>query len=257
MKEGADLLGRLRVASPCPASWEAMEGDERVRFCRQCELHVYDLSAMTRAEAESLVARTEGRLCARFYRRADGTVLTSDCPRGLAAARRRVARAAGAAFASLLGLFAAASGKPQQKTSCPAGGDFKVERTATSASSFASVSGVVYDPACAVIPGARVVLTNRETGRKYETRADDEGEFHFVAVTPGKYRLEIETTGFRRFVREDLRLGTGEAARLGATLDVMIMGEIVIIEKNDKPAVESGNGVTVFREKAITGLPHP
>jgi hypothetical protein len=64
---------------------------ERIRHCSQCQLNVYNLSAMTRAEAEALVGRAEGRLCVRFYRRADGTILTQNCPVGLRALKRRVA----------------------------------------------------------------------------------------------------------------------------------------------------------------------
>ncbi len=71
---------KLEVASPCPESWECMRGDGRVRFCDRCELNVYNLSEMTEAEVEALVHGTTGRLCARFYRRRDGTVLTRDCP---------------------------------------------------------------------------------------------------------------------------------------------------------------------------------
>src|SRR3954471_24974057 len=88
-----DILDQVRVASPCPARWEDMEGDERRRFCGQCQLHVYNLSAMTRAEAMALVSGAEGRLCAGFFRRADGTILTSDCPIGLRAARAAAAAA--------------------------------------------------------------------------------------------------------------------------------------------------------------------
>ena len=73
-------LDDLHVARPCPASWEAMDGDARVRHCGLCQLHVYNLSEMTEAEALRLVRETEGRLCVRFFRRADGTVLTRDCP---------------------------------------------------------------------------------------------------------------------------------------------------------------------------------
>ena len=65
-----------------------MQGDERVRFCEQCALHVYNLSAMTASEAENLVLEKEGHLCVRFFQRNDGTVLTQDCPRGLAALGR-------------------------------------------------------------------------------------------------------------------------------------------------------------------------
>lgn len=88
-----DVLDRLQVASPCPVRWDDMQGDDRKRFCGQCRLHVYNLSAMTREEAVTLVTTAEGRVCAGFWRRADGTVLTRDCPVGLAAARAKAAAA--------------------------------------------------------------------------------------------------------------------------------------------------------------------
>ncbi|HEX8558989.1 MAG TPA: hypothetical protein VF668_12850, partial [Pyrinomonadaceae bacterium] len=98
-------LEGVRVAAPCPARWEKMAGDERVRYCDSCSLHVYNLSGMTRREAEALVAGAEGRLCVRFHRRGDGTILTRDCPVGLRAVRRRVARVAGSALAAALGFL--------------------------------------------------------------------------------------------------------------------------------------------------------
>lgn len=82
------VLDDVRVASPCEASWEDMVGDERKRFCTQCARHVFNLSALTRGEAEALV-QGAGELCVRFYRRADGTLLTADCPVGLRRRRRR------------------------------------------------------------------------------------------------------------------------------------------------------------------------
>jgi len=103
-------LSKVRVASPCPADWDSMIGDERVRFCGQCELNVYNLSAMTKAQAENLIVRTEGRLCVRFYRRRDGSILTQDCPVGLRALRQRISRIRRAVAAGLLGFFAGASG---------------------------------------------------------------------------------------------------------------------------------------------------
>lgn len=90
---------QLRIASPCRAPWENMDGDDRVRFCRECNRNVYNLSVMTETEARGVIAEREGRLCVRFYQRRDGTVLTSDCPVGrkrsflLAGARTAVAMA--------------------------------------------------------------------------------------------------------------------------------------------------------------------
>lgn len=79
----------LKLASPCTASWAAMGGDERVRFCGMCSKNVYNLSAMTEGEVDKLFNSTDGRLCVRFLQRADGTIITDDCPVGLRAVRAR------------------------------------------------------------------------------------------------------------------------------------------------------------------------
>lgn len=106
MSKYTSPLDEVRVAAPCPADWGKMVGDERVRYCGSCSLHVYNLSGMTRREAEVLVTSTEGRLCVRFYRRADGTILTRNCPVGLSAVKRRVARVAGSVLTAVVGFFA-------------------------------------------------------------------------------------------------------------------------------------------------------
>jgi hypothetical protein len=106
MSKYANPLEQVRVAAPCPAEWGRMVGDERMRYCDQCSLHVYNLSGMTKRAAEALVATTEGRLCVRFYQRADGTIITRNCPVGLSAVRRRVTRAATATLTAVLGFFA-------------------------------------------------------------------------------------------------------------------------------------------------------
>ena len=101
-------LKHVKVAAPCSANWEEMfsfEG-ERVRYCSQCKLNVYNLSQMKRREAETLLMRTEGRLCVRFYRRPDGSVLTQNCPIGVQAIKARVSRAAQFVLGMGLGLLA-------------------------------------------------------------------------------------------------------------------------------------------------------
>jgi hypothetical protein len=98
-----DVLDRIRIASPCHARWEDMAGDDRKRFCCECSLHVYNLSAMTRDEAVELVSGAEGRLCAGFWRRPDGTILTQDCPVGIAARAAAATRRMVTTIALLLG----------------------------------------------------------------------------------------------------------------------------------------------------------
>lgn len=95
-------LNTLKVASPCPADWDKMEGDDQVRFCGGCRKNVYNLSEMPQDEAQALVNRLEGRLCVRFYTRADGTLLTQDCPVGMRAMRRKLVKKLSYAAAVLL-----------------------------------------------------------------------------------------------------------------------------------------------------------
>ena len=72
-------LDVIQVRKPCPADWDAMAGDDRVRFCGTCQRHVHNLSAMTRADATDLVALRGDSVCVRFARAAEGgTVQTLD-----------------------------------------------------------------------------------------------------------------------------------------------------------------------------------
>lgn len=75
-------LEDIRIASPCPMEWAAMEGDDRVRHCGECDKQVFNLASMTRAEATELVRTRTRSLCVQLHRRADGRVMTSDCPVG-------------------------------------------------------------------------------------------------------------------------------------------------------------------------------
>ena len=107
MRRFSNSLDNVSVAAPCPADWDAMIGDDRVRFCSQCELNVYNLSAMSPREAESLIARTEGRLCVSFYRRRDGSIITENCPVGLRRLKQRAFKFKRAVGSAVLGFLAA------------------------------------------------------------------------------------------------------------------------------------------------------
>ena len=106
MARFSNLLDTVRVATPCESSWDQMAGDQRVRHCDQCDLNVYNLSGMSRKAAEAMLNNTEGRVCVRFYRRLDGTIITADCPVGIRALRRKIARVAAAGMAAVLSFLA-------------------------------------------------------------------------------------------------------------------------------------------------------
>jgi len=109
MRQDIPLLDNVRVAAPCPANWNEMVGGERVRYCRACEKNVYNLSEMTRKDAEELLETHEGRLCIRYYQRADGKIITQNCPVGLQALRRAYLRTAARVSAICGALFGSAA----------------------------------------------------------------------------------------------------------------------------------------------------
>lgn len=96
----------VRIASPCPASWDGMLGDDQVRYCHHCSQAVFNLSSMTGAEAKLLLKTTQGRICVRYFVRNDGTIMTADCPVGLARIRKLAAKRISAVATLLLSLFA-------------------------------------------------------------------------------------------------------------------------------------------------------
>src|SRR5437868_5105752 len=93
---------KIRVASPCQARWDAMQGDERARFCNLCQKNVYNLSSISANQVAALIEEKEGKLCGRFYQRMDGTLLTADCPVGLARYWKKTQAIAVATIAALL-----------------------------------------------------------------------------------------------------------------------------------------------------------
>jgi len=107
-------LDQIKVASPCSASWDEMVGDDRVRFCGSCAKNVYNLSAMPREEAEALIRERLGaELCVRFFQRADGTVMTADCPVG---AKRKQRKKLALAVAGAGAMAAAALSFAERRT---------------------------------------------------------------------------------------------------------------------------------------------
>jgi hypothetical protein len=115
------MLDQVKVASPCNAEWNDMVGDDRVRFCLKCDKNVFNLSAMNSADAEALIAeRAGGELCVRYYQRADGTIMTQDCPVGVTKKRRKKAALA-IAGAGAMAAAAYATMMPVG-AECPTGG---------------------------------------------------------------------------------------------------------------------------------------
>jgi len=96
-------LSQIKIATPCPADWNKMKGDERVRFCGDCKLNVYSSAGLTQEEVMDLVRRRQmgERICMQLHKRADGTLITKDCPVGVSLAARMKRRMMALRFAMI------------------------------------------------------------------------------------------------------------------------------------------------------------
>jgi len=179
----------IRIASPCTADWERMTGDQRVRHCAECNLDVYNFSAMTSREVEELLTASRGkRLCGRFYRRADGTMLTNDCPVGFRAVVRRVSRVAGAVLSAAMSTSFAVAQTPQKGTALT-----------QIAPAEAGVEVVVADETGAVIPKAQVLLQDEKGAEIAKGLSNERGEYRVTALPAGPYVLTVHSWGFATY----------------------------------------------------------
>jgi hypothetical protein len=232
-----------------------MSGNDRVRFCDLCNLHVYNISQMKRREAEALVAGTEGRLCARLFRRADGTVITKDCPVGLRAIQRRVARIGGAVFTAILSLTATIAGqKPAAKDKSSCQQQVTVTKSNAETNQEAgSISGTVVDPNGAVIAGVRVMVARKNCATLATVTTDENGKFQFRALSPDIYELTFESKQFAKHTVTEIKIGDNEVVNIMASLQPKTATKTIGIIAISEPLETTS---TIFTGDLIRRLPH-
>src|SRR6266849_2873506 len=83
---------------------------------------------------------------------------------------------------------------------------------------FGNIVGTVIDESGAVIPNARVTITDANKGTVLTADTNDSGNFTQTQLTPGTYRVAVEKSGFKRAVQENVTVTVGLTARVDATL---------------------------------------
>jgi hypothetical protein len=118
---------------------------------------------------------------------------------------------------------------------------------------FGSISGTVLDATGAAVPAATVTLTNLGTSEKRTMQSDTAGSYTFVNLVPGRYRIEAERSGFKRFTREPIVVEVQSAVRidipmeLGAvtqTVEVTAATPLLQPQTSDLGQVVAGRSVT-------------
>jgi hypothetical protein len=213
-------LQNVRIASPCSANWEQMMGDDRVRFCAGCQMNVYNLSEMTRREAERLVASREGRLCVRYYQRADGTVLTRNCPKSLQVAARQISRI-GSAIVSMAMTIGCGFTPINRATGGQTMGKIAQQSTGTRIK--------VVDASGAPIRGARVEVED-EKGRKIASSVTGfAGRTDLFNLHPDVYVIYASAPNFHG-AQQTVRV-TNAPANFALTLSPLAtVGDVMVVQ---------------------------
>lgn len=236
--EDNNFLKRVRVASPCNASWDAMTGDDKVRLCRQCDRNIYNIAAMSATDAAALLRNTTERTCIRLHRRSDGTVMTADCPTGLRAYRQKAGRMVATAFAMVLGVFSVANAQRFPR------GDSSGTRSETFIE-VPRIEGSVLDQTGAPIENALITVTT-SSRKKITTKTNAKGYFQLMdlRMLGGNNSISVESKHFRSF-GDQFTITRREMITFPIVLGVgMWIGEVTITEP---PMIDVKSSSNTFR----------
>jgi outer membrane receptor protein involved in Fe transport len=120
----------------------------------------------------------------------------------------------------------------------------------------ATLSGTVRDASGAVVPSAKITLTNSGTGLSRTTDADDQGRYSLTNVEPGTYELRAEHAGFKAAVQKGVVLAVGGSTTLDVTMQVGSVTESVTVTAAE-PLIQttSPNLSRVVEQRTIESLP--
>ena len=121
----------------------------------------------------------------------------------------------------------------------------------------ANIVGTVTDPSGAVVPKAKVTITNAGTQQVRSIETAGGGDYAFNLVEPGRYSLRIEFQGFKAFGANNVIVGAGDRLRVDAAMQVGGSAESVEVVGESAPALqtESSTVQNVVSDRAVQELP--
>ncbi len=118
------------------------------------------------------------------------------------------------------------------------------------------IVGRVTDPSGAVVPKAAVTLINEQTAQARTSETNQTGDYIFIEVPVGTYRMEIQATGFAKSVRTGIVLQVNQTLTLNVALQ-MGAGHEEVEVTTEAPLVDSSSTQlgAVIGERAVVNLP--
>src|SRR5262249_50821199 len=90
-----------------------------------------------------------------------------------------------------------------------------------------TITGRVTDTTGAVVPRVQVSILHTATNFKYSAVTNEEGIYRVPSLQPGRYRISFEASGFKRLIRDDVDLRTGDVLAVDAVLQLGAVTESV------------------------------
>lgn len=119
----------------------------------------------------------------------------------------------------------------------------------------AALSGIVSDPAGAVVIQATVVLRNSVTGVQEDTLTKEDGSYNFASLHPGIYELRVISNGFNPYFRKDLKLASRETSNVDVTLALESQSTVVEVSADlpqlDLAVTQLGESMTGNQMRSI------
>ena len=120
----------------------------------------------------------------------------------------------------------------------------------------ATVVGQVVDPAGAAVAGAKVTITAQGTGRAATATTSGDGGFVIPQLPPGVYDLNVEAAGFRRAVKSNFTLETGQTQRVNFQLETGAVSDTVTVTSEAPPInTDTSSKGEVIVQKQVQDLP--
>lgn len=118
------------------------------------------------------------------------------------------------------------------------------------------ILGRVSDPSGAILPGVKVTLVNEATSVSRESTTNESGDYDFVEVRVGSYRLEFNLTGFKKSIRGGVGLDINQVITLNMTMQLGGAQEVVEVT-SEAPLVETTSTQlgAVVGNRAVNELP--
>jgi hypothetical protein len=121
---------------------------------------------------------------------------------------------------------------------------FSLSAVALGQATNGSITGVVTDASGAVVPGAKISVTNTDTGFMYAATSTATGNYTVAQLPTGKYDLKVGADGFKQFDRKGLAVAPANVMRIDVPMEVGSASESITIT-TDAPMLKTENGAIV------------